>query len=483
MIPPFFLTTLAFGAMAVPKINLILTLLCKQYFFDRSMIDPEFQFMPVVLGSDNPQCQIPEVQSLVSTFTLYGNLIAGLLSAVTSPKLGALSDRYGRKPMMSCMIVGLLFSEVITILTAKYPNTFAVQWLLLGFFFDGLAGSFTAGMALTFAYASDCTPPARRKVVFGWLHASLFGGIALGPILGGYIVKASGKIVTIFYVTLACHCAYFVFLTFLLPESLTKERQKAAREKKATRDAERHVMEDWPRTRLSNIYSVLKVSNLLGPLKILYPTGESSNSAIRRNLVLLAAVDTVMFGVAMGSMTVVIIYSEYMFHWGNFDTTVFLSIANTFRVSGLLLFLPLITRIFKGPSRTAAQQNSGSDNLDLSIIRGAIFFDLLGYIGYATVKSGSLFILSGTIASVGGMGPPTLSAALTKHVPQDRTGQVLGAMGLLHALARVVAPTIFNLIYSLTVNTLPQTVFMCLSATFLVAFILSWFIMPHGMFQ
>lgn len=434
--------------------------------------------MPVVLGGENLQCQIPEVQLLVSNFTLYGNLIAGLLSAVTSPELGSLSDRYGRTKVMAYMVLGLLVSEIITILTAKYSDVLPVQWLLLGFFFDGLAGSFTAGMAVAFAYASDFTPPAKRKVVFGWLHGCLFGGIALGPFLGGYIVKASGEIVTIFYVTLACHFIYFLFLAFLLPESLTKQRQVAAREKYNS-----GVLRVHSRAWVSYIYSRLKSSNLLGPLSILYPTGAGSSNALRRNLMLLAAVDTAMFGVAMGSMTVVIIYSEYIFHWGNFETNIFMAIVNTFRVSVLLLLLPLISRVFKGKeARTSVQQNSGSDALDLYIIRVAVLFDLVGYIGYSTVKTGPLFILSGTIASVGGMGAPTLSAALTKHVPQDRTGEVLGAMGLLHALARVVAPTIFNLIYSLTVATMPQTVFISLSAVFGAAFALSFFIRPHGMF-
>lgn len=434
--------------------------------------------MPVVLGGENPQCQIPEVQSLVSNFTLYGNLIAGLLSAATSPKLGSLSDRYGRKKVMASMVLGLLVSEIITILTATYSDILPVQWLLLGFVFDGLAGSFTAGMAVTFAYASDYTPPARRKVVFGWLHGCLFGGIALGPLLGGYIVKASGDIVTIFYVTLTCHCMYFLFLAFLLPESLTKQKQVAAREKYNT-----GLVLGHSQTWISYIYICLKSSNLLGHLRVLYPTGAGSSNALRRNLILLASVDTAMFGVAIGSMTVVIIYSEYIFHWGNFEANIFIAIVNIFRVSVLLLLLPLISHVFKSrEARTSLQRNSGSDTVDLYIIRVAVFFDLVGYIGYATVKTGPLFILSGTIASIGGIGSPTLSAALTKHVPQDRTGEVLGAMGLLHALARVVAPTIFNLIYSLTVATMPQTVFMCLSAVFGAAFALSWFIRPHGMF-
>ena len=80
----------------MPKINLILTLICRDYLEERAAKDSTFSFMPVIDGADNPQCRIPEVQSLVSKFTLYGSLLGGLFSAITSPKLGALSDRRGR---------------------------------------------------------------------------------------------------------------------------------------------------------------------------------------------------------------------------------------------------------------------------------------------------------------------------------------------------------------------------------------------------
>ena len=479
MLPAFLAATVAFGGVAVPRLDLITSLICKQYFLNRAAKDPTSQLMPVILGHENPQCKIPEVSSMVSTFTLYTNLIAGLLSAVTSPKLGSLSDRYGRTRLIAASAMGMLISEVITILTASYPTMFPVQWLLVGSFFDGLGGSFTASMALTFAYASDCTSPARRNVVFGWFHACLFTGIAVGPVIGGYIVKTTGNIITIFYIVLACHCAYTLFMLFIIPESLTKERQKTARDKKIiTEEGQESTMRSRPR----RLLSFLKGSNILAPLTILYPTGEGSTSALRRNLVLLAGVDTAMFGVAMGSQTVLIIYAEYMFGWDTFQASIFLSTISFSRVLVLLLLLPAISRIFRGPRSTAIQQHSGSDNLDLSIIRVAIIFDVLGYTGFSTIKTGPLFILSGIVASIGGMGAPTLGAALTKHVPHDRTGQVLGAVGLLHALARVAGPTIFNLIYSLTVGTWPQTVFVCLTGTFGVAFFFSWFIKPHGTF-
>lgn len=452
------------------KINLILLLICREYFCSQSLNDPTYlHLLPVLGGGDNPQCRIPEVQSLVSKFSLYGALISGILSAFISPKLGELSDRYGRTRTIAVTTLGMFVSETIFIIVATNPEVLSVNWVLLGYFFDGLGGSFIASMAISYAYASDCTPPERRNVVFGYYHACLFGGIALGPLFGAYIVEATGQPLSVFYIAIGVHCAFFLYLVLIVPDSLTKERQRIAREKS-----------DFSSAEGTSLRRFLKGSNLLAPLSILWPTEPGTHPAVRRNLFFLAAVDTTMFGVAMGSMTITIIYSEYMFGWGNFETNIFTSVVNICRVTVLIVILPIITRLVRGPANAQIRQKSGCDNFDLTIIRLAIFFDLMGYVGYATVRTGWLFIASGVLASLGGMGSPTLQSALTKHVPPDRTGQVLGAMGLLHAAARVVAPTIFNLIYAETVGKFTQTVFVCLASTFGLAMIFAWCIRPHG---
>ena len=435
--------------------------------------------MPVVFGINNPQCEIPEVQSLASKFTLYQSIIAGLLSACTNPSLGALSDRYGRRKIIAFTALGMLLSELILIIAAIYPDMVHVNWILLGSVFEGLSGSFIAALALTNAYASDCTAPSRRSVALGYFHSILFGGIALGPVLAGYIVKGTGDILSVFWIALACHGIFFLFLMFIIPESVSYNRQMAAREKQQ-KQKDINSDDHRPRTWGATVKRTLKSWNIFAPLSTLWPTGAGTTSALRRNLALIAAVDFTMFGVTMGSMTVVVYYSEFMFHWDILATTKFISVVNTCRVTCLVVLLPLIARVLRGKKTGKPARQSGSDRVDLAVIRTAIFFDMLGYVGYATVRTGGLFILSGAIASIGGMGSPTLQSAVTKHVPPDKTGQVLGAMGLLHALARVLGPVVFNSIYATTVGKCPQTVFMCLAATFGVAFVLSWGIRPYG---
>ena len=446
------------------------------------MEDPTFHMMPVILGDDNPQCKIPEVQARVTKFLLYGALISGILSAIVSPKLGALSDRYGRLRMLCLGTLGILLQEVVIICVAMWPDKISVNWVLLGFMFDGLGGSFISAMAISYAYASDCTSPQRRNVVFGWYQSALFGGIALGPILGGYIVKLTGEILNVFYIALGLHTVFVLFLFLVVPESLSKERQLAARQKKKdVIDSVGTPLQDELSYFVALIRRFIKGSNLLEPLSILWPTDEGTNPAVRWNLALIAAVDTIMFGVAMGSLTVVLLYVELEFGWGTYETSILVSVVNTCRFITLVVLLPIAIRILRGPKRKNVTRNSGSDNIDLGIIRAAILFDILGFVGYTLVRRGDLFILCGAAASLGGIGSPTLQAALTKHVPHDRTGQVLGAVGLLHATARVVAPTVFSLIYAKTVGKFNQTVFVCLAATFGVALILSLFIRPHGM--
>jgi MFS family permease len=434
---------------------------------------------PMSPGQKPDKCQNDDVSSRSSLFLLYGSLCSGILSAITSPKLGALSDRYGRKKFMIFNTIGALFGEVLTILAAKYPETVHVNWILVGYCIEGISGSFIVGMAVAHSYASDCTSPQKRTEAFSYFHACLFAGIAIGPALSGYIIEARQKyvghteaVLLVFYIALAAHLMFIACLTFLIPESLTQARQEAARQRHREDLEKMGPAADW--------INQLRHLNLFKPLEILWPTGPGSSSAVRWNLALLAATDTIMFSVAMGAMGVLLVYTRRQFGWHELETGRFASIVNASRVFALLIILPLLTRIFRGKNGHTRTRNSGSDLFDLSIIRVAIFFDMMGYLGFILARKGELFALSGALAAVGGIGNPTLGAALTKHVPQDKVGQLLGATGLLHAFARVIGPTIFNGIYSATVGSYRQTVFVTLCATFGLAFVCSWFVRPHG---
>jgi MFS family permease len=459
LLPPFMLYCLAMGAVSVPKLNVILNLICQQYGLENG--SSIFK-----IGDDNKECQNAKVHALLAKFMLYAHLLSGTLCAFSSPRLGALSDRYGRTRILAITACGMLLGDVITITAASFPQNISFWWILLEFGFGGLAGSFIATMAVIQSYAADCTIPTKRSAVFGYLHGCMFIGIAVGPLLGGIIVKATDNVLSIFYVALLCHLTFILSVLFLVPESLSQERQAAARGK--------HKL-DHQHDKPSQWLSFANVRSFFLPLKILLPSPEEANKITRRNLILLSACDMVVFGVTLGAVGVVVMYSEFTFKWGNFESSLFVSIANSCRVLMLVAVLPAMFYLYSKHHNIKHR----SDNFDISIIRASIMFDVVGYIGYALAPIGALFTLSGVIASVGGIASPTLQSALTNHVSEDRTGELMGAVSFLHALSRVVMPAVLNLIYGRTVGTASGAVFWVLVGVFGAAGIAAWGIKPR----
>lgn len=68
---------------------------------------------------------------------------------------------------------------------------------------------------------------------------------------------------------------------------------------------------------------------------------------------------------------------------------------------------------------------------------------------------------------------------MTKLIPKSQTGELLGALGFLQAMARIVAPTVASLIYSWTVDRAPQLVFWGIAITFVAAGAVSFLVRPQ----
>ncbi|KAL2153218.1 hypothetical protein VTH82DRAFT_4373 [Thermothelomyces myriococcoides] len=498
LLAPYAVFALAFGGSVVPKLNLIIDLVCKHYFADRSAADPDFTFTPVIPGGDNRQCFIPEVQKSVARFTLVLNVTTGLLSSLTAPKLGSLSDRYGRRRMLIVCSMGGIICETITILAAKFPEMISYRWLLLGYFFDGLTGSFTAGSVLSHAYTSDCTPPSRRSVAIGYLHSCLFTGLALGPLIAGYLVEWTGSLISIFYILLGCHIFFVAFMAFVIPESLSRRQQLLAREKKAREEEALAPVSECtdigssrvPLLRpIRRLICSIRVSNPFAPLGILFPTGPGT-AQLRRNLLVMALIDVVILGSALSAGSIIVMYVEYMFEWGNFESSRFISMTSMVRVFTLVGILPLINHFFR--KRPAArrlladphsppppEKNRGADEVDVWILRASLVSDIVGCTGYIFARSGPVFVGCAILTALGGLGSATLQAAVSKHVPPQRVGQMLGAIGLLHSLARVCCPIVFNQLYAATVESFPQAFFVLLTSLFTIALVSSFFLKPH----
>lgn len=71
----------------------------------------------------------------------------------------------------------------------------------------------------------------------------MFAGIAIGPALGGLLIRATGSILTPFYIGVVLHSVYFLLAVGVFPESLSKGRQYAARRRHADEKLVRRMEE------------------------------------------------------------------------------------------------------------------------------------------------------------------------------------------------------------------------------------------------
>ncbi|KAK6505680.1 hypothetical protein TWF481_007573 [Arthrobotrys musiformis] len=470
LMPPFVLYALALGAAAVPRVNLVLTLVCQDYLNRKEREATNGDFMPIklLLGADNPQCEIPEIGAQAATFTLYMNIITGILSAMTAPRLGQYSDRIGRRKLLILGSFGACLCELTLIVCLKKSDSVSYYWLLLASAFEGIVGAFTLILALVHSYASDCTTFAKRSAAFSLFHGFLFLGIAIGPAIGGLVIAKTDDIAVVFYGVIAVHCVFMTYVGFILPESLSKAKMELA-EKQHVEDS--RISASWGSR-------ILGVVNVFKPLDVLWPEEGGNLTKLRANMILLAAIDFIMFGVGFGSMTVILLYSKVEFHWTTKFASYYTSIVNASRVVGLFVVLPLLTRLFRKKPQPGAPVG-GCDRLDTVIIRGALTTEVLGTLFFFAAKDTPLFMAGGIVASFGGLGSPTIQSSLTKHSPSNKTGQLLGVIALLHSLARVIGPTAFNGIYSRTAKTYPQAVFIVLVVLFAIAWLAAWFITPY----
>jgi DHA1 family tetracycline resistance protein-like MFS transporter len=149
---------------------------------------------------------------------IYGLLAAAysLMQFLLAPLLGALSDRFGRRPVILLALVGM----GINYLLLAFAPTLAL--FALG---RMIAGAFGATFTAAGAYLADITPPEKRAQSFGLIGAAFGFGFITGPAIGGLLGDVDLRLP--FLVAAGLSLADFLFAYFALPESLKPEHRKA----------------------------------------------------------------------------------------------------------------------------------------------------------------------------------------------------------------------------------------------------------------
>ncbi len=146
--------------------------------------------------------------------------LAGLSRCVSSAISGELADVFGRKPVMQWG----LFSQIMAMFALALCIEFQAQaaWVLTCYFFTTFLGAFFRPAAN--AWVTDHTTPKQRVEAFGVIRIGLNLGWALGPAVGGFLVRYSYSLA--FYLTAILYATTILYLGRLISD---RKRRSVAR--------------------------------------------------------------------------------------------------------------------------------------------------------------------------------------------------------------------------------------------------------------
>src|SRR5258705_1258895 len=165
------------------------------------------KLIETMLGGNTPRA--------AEIFGYFGTAWA-LMQFTFSPILGALSDRYGRRPVLLISMTG---HGLDYILMALAPS---LAWLFVGRIISGITA---ASFSTAYAYIADVTPAEKRAGAFGMVGAAFGIGFVLGPAIGGLLGTFDPRLP--FWVAAAFSLANAAYGYFVLPESLPPARRMA----------------------------------------------------------------------------------------------------------------------------------------------------------------------------------------------------------------------------------------------------------------
>ncbi len=188
----------------------------------RNLLILSFTLLVVMLGYGMVMPIMPfYIEMLGAGGTELGWLMAtySLMQLVCAPIWGALSDRYGRRPILSIGVLGYAITLLMFGLSTNFLMLFVARSL------SGILSSATMPTAM--AYISDNAPKAERGKGMGQMGAAVGIGVIIGPMMGG--VLSSNSLAMPFFVGASLAFVAFLLVIFVLPEAHVPQAVRSAR--------------------------------------------------------------------------------------------------------------------------------------------------------------------------------------------------------------------------------------------------------------
>jgi len=312
-------------------------------------------------------------------YGLFGTAWA-LMQFLFSPLHGALSDRFGRRPLILLSNFGLGLDYI---LMALAPN---LWWLFVGRVISGISA---ASIATSYAYIADVTAPELRSARFGMLGVAFGAGFVLGPALGGLAGNVDPHLP--FWIAAGLSLVNTLYGLFVLPESLPPDRRAPFA---------------WRR------------ANPLGALTLL------------RSHPQLLGLATVNFldGLAHASLpNIGVLYMMYRYGWDER--------AVGFTMAGVGVCSMIVQGALIGPTVARFGERA-------TLIAGLVF-GVLGFAVFGLAETGIGFLAGIPLLALWGFANPAALGLMSHQVAATEQGRLQGANASIMGIANLLGPGLF----------------------------------------
>ncbi len=316
----------------------------------------------------------------------YLSLVYALMQFVMMPILGALSDRYGRRPVI---LISLAAFSVDYLIMAVAPM---IGILLVARI---LAGALSATFSIANAYIADISPPEKRAANFGLMGAAFGLGFIIGPGLGGVIGENFG-VRAPFYAVAALGALNFVFGYFVLPETLKEEDRRPF---------------EWRR------------ANAFG------------NFQQFRQYPIMLPIAAALFISQLAHWTFPSVWSYFAierFGW------------NKAQIGWSLMFVGLMAAIVQGGLTRIIIPKFGERATALFAVSIAI----VTYFCYAFTTNVTVIYALIAISSLAGFTQPAVQGIMSRTIPANAQGELQGAISVIMSLSMVLGPPVMTQVFA-----------------------------------
>ena len=355
-----------------------------------------------------------DTASAARIFGLFGTAWA-LMQFFFSPILGALSDRFGRRPVVLLSNFGLSLDYV---LMALAPS---LVWMFVGRVISGIT---SASISTAFAYIADITAPEKRAEVFGKIGVAFGAGFILGPALGGLLGDLDPRMP--FWVAAGLSFANALYGWLILPESLPPDRRSPWRWKAANPVGAVHLL------RTDRVLAGLSVANFFAQL---------AHAVLP---------------------SVFVLYATYRYGW------------STSMVGATLAAVGICQMVVQGAAIGPIVRRLGERRaLLLGFACGTI-----GFFIFAAAPTGLLSWVGIPFMALWGLAGASAQALTTRLVTPEQQGQLQGATMSVASVAQLLGPFLFTLTFAYFIGAtapfkLPGAPFFLASALLLLALVIS----------